>query len=197
MMPAWWHLLRAMVWVLSAFMSLMKKLLGMESIISMNFPVSLPLFVGHYLLQSLEGTCEVLRCGVVLQTLDICICLVWWWSSGEVKMDMTESAAVFSVAAQCIQVFRAKVQGDLVCLWGGSLQICSWCVCGGKGIRSKGVIVVMSAMWMRGQGVAFGLFVAVLASEPAVIPACWSIGLSVASNCLPWWLQTKKLKIAI
>lgn len=52
----------AMVEVLSAFMSLIKKPLGMGSIIiSMNFPLSLPLFVGCYLLQSLEGICEVLR----------------------------------------------------------------------------------------------------------------------------------------
>lgn len=34
----------------------------MESvIISVNFPLSLPLFVGCYLLQSLEGICEALR----------------------------------------------------------------------------------------------------------------------------------------
>ena len=41
----------------------MKKPPVMESIIiSMNFPLSLPLFVGHYLLQSLEeGICEALR----------------------------------------------------------------------------------------------------------------------------------------
>jgi len=66
-------------------------------------------------------------------------------------METTELASVFRVAAQCIQkcfLLRAEVQTDLVCLWGVSMRLCSWCVCGGRGIRSEGHIVVMSAMGM-------------------------------------------------
>lgn len=137
---------------------------------------------------------------VVFHALDTYVCLVLWWSAGEVKMETTEPEAIFPVAAQFIQMcflLRAEVQRGLVCLWGVSMQFHSWCVCGGRGIRSEGRVVVMSAMWVWGQGEAFGLLFAILTLEPAAIPACWSIGLSVASNCLPRQLQTKKLKIAI
>lgn len=68
----------------------------------------------------------------VLHTQDTCVCLVLWWSAGEVKMETTEPAAIFPVAAQCIRMcflLRAKEQRfglslgcihailQLVCLW--------------------------------------------------------------------------------
>lgn len=49
---------RAQAEVLSTFIFLVKKPLRMENItVSMNFHHSLPLFVAHYLLQSLKGIC--------------------------------------------------------------------------------------------------------------------------------------------
>lgn len=92
---------------------------------------------------------------------------------------------------------RAKVQRDLVCLWGVSVQFCSWCVCGGRGTGSEGRVGGYDSYVNIGQGEAFGLLFAILTLKPAVIPACWSIRLSVASNYLPRQLQTKKFKIAI
>lgn len=179
-------------------MSLMKKPLGMESIIISFSSLICRLLVLAKPWRNLWSAQTVVFC-----TLDTYVCLVLWWSAGEVKMETTEPAAISPVAAQCIQMcflLRDKVQRDLVCLWGLSthvcMQFCRWYVCGQRGIQSEGHVVVMSAMWTRGQGEAFGLLFAILTSEPAAIPAHWSIGLSVASNCLPWQLQTKKLKIA-
>lgn len=110
----------------------MKKPLGMESIIIfMNFPLSLPLFVGRYLLQSLEGICEALRLWYSINWTPT-LCLVLWWSAGKVKMETTEPAVIFPVAAQCIQMCflpRAKVQRfglSLGCIHAILQVVCLW-----------------------------------------------------------------------
>lgn len=171
---------------------------GWKGITSMNFPLSLPLFVGYYPLQSLEGVCEALRLRYFIHRTPVYV----WFCDGVLErsrwkqLNLQQSFLLQLSAFGCVFFSELKSR-DLVCLWGVSMQFCSWCVCGGRGIQSEGHVMVMSAMWMRGQGEAFGLLFAILALEPAAIPACWSIGLSVASNCLPWQLQTKKLKIAV
>lgn len=127
---------RAQAEVLSTFIFLMKKPPGMANItVSMNFHHSLPLFVAHYLLQSLKGICKTLR---------LCCSLHWtsvqaWFCSGVLNRLRWEQLNLWQSFLLQPSAFRCVFFSGLKCrkIWsvsGVSMQFCSWCVCGRRGI---------------------------------------------------------------
>lgn len=108
----------------------------------MNFPLSLPLFVGRYPLQSLEGVCEALRLWYSTHGTPVYV----WFCDGVLERSRWKQLNLLQLSAFGCVFFSELKCRDVVCLWGVSMQFCSWCVCGGRGIQSEGHIVVMSAM---------------------------------------------------